>query len=132
MRIHDRAFTGSTSYLATAKHLQTVTGKNISLFSEFMPTCFPHREYLYLLMRAFLVAGNCFFFSGTFVAHVAGILNGYRGICLCITLTDTQFVGYFKELTPRLSNMRDSRFTFNTQLWKMIFSFTKFPRILLP
>jgi hypothetical protein len=32
MRIKDRAFTGSTSYLATAKHLQTIAGKNISFF----------------------------------------------------------------------------------------------------
>jgi len=92
MKINDTALNGSTSYLATTKHLQTVAGKNISWFSEFTPTCFPFRETLYLLMSAFLRGGNCFFLSGTFVSHVAGILDGYRGACLYITVTDIYLV----------------------------------------
>ena len=92
MKINDIAFNGSTSYLATAKHLQKVPGKYISWISEITPTCFPFRETLYLLMSAFLRGGNCFFLSGTFVSHVAGILDGYKGACLYITLTDTYLV----------------------------------------
>ena len=92
MKINDTAFNGSTSYLATAKHLQTVSGNYISWFSEITPTCFPFRETLYLLMSAFLRGGNCFFLSGTFVFHVAGILGGFKCACLFITLTDTYFV----------------------------------------
>ena len=92
MKINDTAFNGSTSYLATAKHLQTVSGNYISWFSEITPTCFPFRETLYLLMSAFLRGGNCFFLSGTFVSHVAGILDGYKGACLYITLTDSYLV----------------------------------------
>ena len=92
MKINDTAFNGSTSYLTTAKHLQTVAGKNISWFSEFTPKFFHFREPLYLLMLAFLRGGNCFFLSCTFVSHVAGILDGYRGACLYIALTDTYLV----------------------------------------
>ena len=54
--------------------------------------CFPHREAIYMLMRAFLLGGNCFFLSGTFACHVAGILSGYKGAYLYITLSDTYLV----------------------------------------
>jgi hypothetical protein len=45
-----------------------------------------------MLMRAFLLGGNCFFLSGTFVSHVARILSGYKCVCLYITLSDTYLV----------------------------------------
>jgi hypothetical protein len=45
-----------------------------------------------MLMRALLLGGNCFFLSGTFVSHVAGVLSAYKGACLYITLSDTYMV----------------------------------------
>ena len=45
-----------------------------------------------MLMRAFLMGGNCFFITGTFACHVAGVLSGYKGACLYICLTDTHLV----------------------------------------
>ena len=92
MKINDTAFDGSTSYIETVKHLQAVAGKTISWFSEVTPTCFPFRENLYLLKSPFLRGGNCFFLSGTYVSHVAGIFDGFKGACLYITLTDTYLV----------------------------------------
>ena len=92
MRIDGRAFDGSTPYLMTAKHLHAVAGRSISWFSTFTSICFPHREAIYMLMGAFLLGGNCSFLSGTFACHVAGILNGYKGACLYITLSDTYLV----------------------------------------
>ena len=88
MKINDTAFDGSTSYLETVKHLQTVAGK-ISWFSEFTPTRFPFRENIYFLMFAFLKGGNCFYLSGTFVYYVAGLFDAFKGATLYITLTDT-------------------------------------------
>ena len=38
------------------------------------------------------MCGNCFFLTGTFACHVAGVLSGYTGACLYISLTDTQLV----------------------------------------
>jgi len=37
----------------------------------------------------FLRGGNCFYFSGTFIYYIAGILNAFRGVNLYIALTDT-------------------------------------------
>ena len=91
MRIKERAFDGSTTYLLTAHRLRSVIG-GISGFSEFTPVCFPHREAILLLMRAFLMGGNCFFITGTFFCHVAGVLRGYKGACLYICLRDTHLV----------------------------------------
>ena len=92
MRVDGRAFDGSTSYLTTVKHLRAVAGRNITWFSTFTPVCFSHKEALYMLMRALLLGGNCFFLSGTFFSHVAGILSGYKGACLYITPSDTYLV----------------------------------------
>jgi len=100
MRIDGRAFDGSMSYLMTAKHLRAVAGHNISWFSTFTPVCFPHREAIYMLVRALLLGRNCFFLSGTFVSHVAGILSGYKGACLYITLLDTYL---FRLLFQRIA-----------------------------
>ena len=97
MKINYTAFNGSTSYLANAKRLQTVAGKNISCFSVFTPRCFPFRETLYLLMSAILLGGNCFFISGTFVSNVAGILDGSSGACLYISLTHFTRASTFSE-----------------------------------
>ena len=87
MRINDRAFDRSTTYLLTAQRLCNVIG-GISGFSEFTPVYFPHREAIFLLMRAFLMGGICFFITGTFVCHVAGVLSGYRGACLYIYMSN--------------------------------------------
>ena len=57
MRVNEKAFNGTTSYLMTAKHLRSVVGGAISGFSEFTPVCFPHREALFTLMRALLMGG---------------------------------------------------------------------------
>ena len=92
MGVNERAFDGSSTYLMTAKHLRSVVGGRISGFSEFTPVCFPHSEALFTLMRAFLMGGNCFFKTGTFACHVAGVLSGYKGACLYICLTDTHLV----------------------------------------
>ena len=81
MRVNERAFDGSTTYLMTAQHLLSVVG-GISGFSEFTPVCFPHREAIFMLMRAFLMGGNCFLITGTFACHVAGVLSGYKVACL--------------------------------------------------
>jgi hypothetical protein len=43
-------------------------------------------------MKAFLMGGNCFFLTGTFASHVAGVLSGYNRACLYIFLTDTHLV----------------------------------------
>jgi hypothetical protein len=101
MRINDRAFDGSTTYLLTAQRLRNVVG-GISGFSEFTPVYFPHREAIFMLMRAFLMGGNCFFITGTYVCHVAGVLSGYRGACLYICLTDTHLVHllFQRAVTP--------------------------------
>ena len=80
------------SYLLTDKHLHAVADRNISWFSTFTTVCFPHSEAIYTLMRAFLLGENCFFFSGTFACHVAGILSGYKCACLYITPSDTYMV----------------------------------------
>jgi hypothetical protein len=74
------AFSGSKSYLMTAKHLRSVVGGGISGFSKFTPVCFPHIKALFTIMRAFLVGGNCFFLTGTFACYVAGVLRGYKGV----------------------------------------------------
>jgi hypothetical protein len=55
MRVNEKAYSGSTSYLMTAKHLRSVIGGGISGFSEFTPVCFPHREVVFTLMKAFLM-----------------------------------------------------------------------------
>ena len=92
MRVDGRAFDGSTSYLTTAKQLRAVAGHNTTWFSTFTPLCLPHREALYMLMRALLLGGNCCFLSGTFVSNIAWILSGYKGACLYITLSGTYLV----------------------------------------
>ena len=84
MRLNEKAFNGSTSYLMTAKHLRSFVGVSISGFSGFTPVCFPHREALFTLMKSFLMGGNYFFLTGTFACHVAGVLSGYKGACLYI------------------------------------------------
>ena len=88
IKINDRPFDGSTSYLKTVKHLQADAGKT-SNFSEFIPTCFPFRETMYLLMSSFLWGGNCVYFSGTFIYYMAGISDAFNGVTLYMTLNDT-------------------------------------------
>ena len=92
MRVNEKAFDGSTTYLMTAQQLRSVVGGGISRFSEFTPVCFPHREALFKLIRAFLMGGNCFIITGTFACHVAGVLSGYKGACLYICLTVAHLV----------------------------------------
>jgi len=96
MKINDRAFDGSTSYLETVKRLQAVAGKT-SWFSEFSPTRFRFRETMYLLMSAFLKGGNCFYFSGTFIYYLAGILDAFKGVTLYITLTHLPYMSTFSK-----------------------------------
>jgi len=40
-------------------------------------------------MSAFLRGGYCLILSGTFVSHVAGMLDAFKCACLYTTLTDT-------------------------------------------
>ena len=88
--------------------------------------CFPHREALFTLMRAFLMGGNCFFITGTFACHVAGVLSGYKDACLYICLTDTHLVRLlFKGPIHLHSTMQTFILNCNTRLHSKISSFTR-------
>ena len=74
--------------------------------------CFPHREALFTLMRAFLMGGNCFFITGTFACHVADVLSGYKRACLYICLTDTHLVRLLFQRADRYAYIQLCRLSF--------------------
>ena len=92
-------FSGSSSFLDKHEMLSPIVGSGF-WFSEFRPVRFPNLNTFHKLLFHFFRWGLCCLLTGTFVYHVAGILNYFDEASVFVILTYNQLLNLIFQKLP--------------------------------
>jgi hypothetical protein len=99
MLVNGRSFEGSSHFLEGSRRMRSIVGNTLH-FTIFHPVRFPHMENLYLFLESYFNRGICCHLGGPFVAFMAGDLESFRSINVCVALTDNLLLYLIFQRVP--------------------------------